>query len=46
MTAPNGFERTLSDWLATENAPDVADWVYEAAFVEARTTGQSGRPRR
>jgi hypothetical protein len=41
MTAQNGFERTLSDWLATENAPDVPDWVYEGAFVEARTTGQS-----
>ena len=41
MTAPNGFDRTLSDWLAAENAPDVPDWVYEAAFVEVRTTGQS-----
>ena len=41
MTARNGFERTLSDWLATENAPDVPEWVYEGAFVEARTTGQA-----
>jgi hypothetical protein len=41
MTAQNGFERTLSDWLATENAPDVPDWVYDGAFVEARTTGQT-----
>jgi hypothetical protein len=41
MTAQNGFERTLSDWLATENAPDVPDWVYEGAFVEVGTTGQS-----
>ena len=41
MTAQNGFERTLSEWLATENAPDVPDWVFEGAFVEARTTGQA-----
>jgi hypothetical protein len=41
MTVPNGFDRTLSDWLSGENAPDVPDWVYEGAFVEARTTGQS-----
>jgi hypothetical protein len=41
MTAQNGFERTLSDWLATENAPDVPDWVYEGAFVEVQTTGQA-----
>ena len=41
MTSQNGFDRTLSDWLAGENAPDVPDWVYEGAFVEVRTTGQS-----
>ena len=41
MTAQNGFDRTLSDWLAAENAPDVPDWVYEGAFVEVRTTRQS-----
>ena len=41
MTAPNGFDRTLSDWLAAEDGPDLPDWVYEAAFVEVRTTGQS-----
>ena len=41
MTSQNGFDRTLSDWLAAENAPDVPDWVYEGAFAEVRTTGQS-----
>jgi galactose oxidase-like protein len=41
MTSQNGFDRTLSDWLAAENAPDVPEWVYEGAFVEVRTTGQS-----
>jgi len=41
MTASNGFDRTLSDWLAAENAPDVPDWVYEGAFVEVRSTRQS-----
>ena len=32
MTSQNGFDRTLSDWLAAENAPDVPDWVYEACI--------------
>ena len=41
MTSQNGFDRTLSDWLAAESAPDVPDWVYEGAFAEVRTTGQS-----
>ena len=41
MTGQIGFERTLSDWLATENAPDVPEWVYEGAFVETRTTRQA-----
>ena len=41
MTSQNGFERTLSDWLAAEDAPDVPEWVYEGAFVEVRTTRQS-----
>jgi hypothetical protein len=41
MTVPHGLDRTLSDWLAAEDAPDVPDRVYEAALVEVRTTGQS-----
>ena len=41
MTVSHGFDRTLSDWLAGEDAPDVPDWLYEAAFVEVRTTAQS-----
>ena len=41
MTSPNGFDRTLSDWLAGEDGPDIPDWVFEAAFVEVRSTGQS-----
>jgi hypothetical protein len=41
MTAQNGFDRTLSEWLAAEDAPDLPDWVYEGAFVEVRTTRQS-----
>src|SRR5262245_61668734 len=41
MTAQNGFDRTLTDWLAAENAPDVPEWVYEGAFLEVRTTGQA-----
>ena len=40
MTSQNGFDRTLSDWLAAESAPDVPDRVYEGAFAEVRTTGQ------
>jgi hypothetical protein len=41
MTVPHGFDRTVSEWLAAEAAPDVPDRVYEAAFVEVRTTRQS-----
>ena len=41
MTIPHGFDRTVSEWLAAEAAPDVPDRVYEAAFGEMRTTRQS-----
>jgi hypothetical protein len=41
VNVPRGFDRTLSDWLAAENAPEIPERVYEAALADVRTTGQS-----